>query len=339
MIHWISWMRFIAAFFIVLLHVAVFAQINSTEQSFAWWTSFCYSGIGRWGVPVFIMISGALLLTSDNTLKTKEFYYKRANRILIPICFWTIFYLLFNINFNFTKLNSGTIKEMVINTLAGRPYYHMWFMFVLAILYLFAPFIKRLVDTMNKQQITRFLYLSLGLMLINFFLSWFIYGSVGSFISESISYVPYFILGYYLFKYHIADEFSQTTVISTIGISYVIMILAGAIIQHYKGAGTAYYVFAPCSFTALIFSIYVFILFGKLKFFQRKNEFISNSNNLLLGIYLIHPAVIKLLNTILVEASSYSVIWKVPIETIVVFIISYLAVWGMSKLPLLKHTI
>lgn len=58
-----------------------------------WWISNVYDSISRWGVPVFVMVSGALLLDTSKQEGILTFYKKRLSKIFIPIIFWTAFYL------------------------------------------------------------------------------------------------------------------------------------------------------------------------------------------------------------------------------------------------------
>ena len=51
-------------------------------------TLLSYLTISRMGVPLFFMLSGALLIGKDYTLS--EFFKKRFTRVLIPAVFWYI---------------------------------------------------------------------------------------------------------------------------------------------------------------------------------------------------------------------------------------------------------
>jgi len=58
-----------------------------------------FHDIGRIGVPIFLMISGALLLNRDYT-SLGDFIKRRFTRIVTPFIFWIILITLTNIHFH-----------------------------------------------------------------------------------------------------------------------------------------------------------------------------------------------------------------------------------------------
>lgn len=81
----------------------------------------------RWGVPVFVMISGALFL-SKNEISTKVIFSKYVLRIVTAFAAWSFIYYL---------VSKGEIAEQFVGLfspgrvgrLAGiiTSYYHLWF--------------------------------------------------------------------------------------------------------------------------------------------------------------------------------------------------------------------
>ena len=90
---WIDLIRVIASLGVIVIHVAadVITEWGAVPQGW-WWTTHLYDSLVRGCVPVFIMVSGALLLPSQETLA--EFFRKRFHRVMIPFLVWTVIYLL-----------------------------------------------------------------------------------------------------------------------------------------------------------------------------------------------------------------------------------------------------
>src|SRR5450756_1517432 len=78
--------RTVAIILVILLHAAIEPNPNlnimSPEGVQLWWTSNVYDSIARTAVPLFVMLTGALLLQpskADEPLRV--FFKKRWNRI------------------------------------------------------------------------------------------------------------------------------------------------------------------------------------------------------------------------------------------------------------------
>src|SRR5690606_39050828 len=87
--------RWLAALAVVLLQCA--AQAVSDADAYGsrdWLAANLYDSAVRWCVPVFVMVSGALMLDGNKPLEARQFYARRAARICAPLIFWTVFYLI-----------------------------------------------------------------------------------------------------------------------------------------------------------------------------------------------------------------------------------------------------
>jgi len=92
----IDLIRVIAIVGVILLHAG--NDLTSQLTSFhilRWWVVDIYQSIGRMGVPLFIMLSGVLLLAPSKRDEDLGFFFKkRFSRIGLPFIFWSIIYLL-----------------------------------------------------------------------------------------------------------------------------------------------------------------------------------------------------------------------------------------------------
>ena len=81
---WADIMRISAITFVVMIHTFSL----STEHSFANIASVVLFLLAKTGVPLFVMVSGALLIPKHET--PAVFFRKRIRRVLLPWIVWTV---------------------------------------------------------------------------------------------------------------------------------------------------------------------------------------------------------------------------------------------------------
>ncbi|WP_017591318.1 acyltransferase [Nocardiopsis potens] len=138
---WIDFARVCAMGAVVLVHaVAPLVTASHTDLGTApWWAANTLDAAARWCVPVFVMISGALLL-APKPEAPREFYRKRWARIGLPLVAWTAAYLLWEVWRN--GMDAETAWRQAAS---GAPSVHLYFLYVIAGLYLLTPFLRTVV--------------------------------------------------------------------------------------------------------------------------------------------------------------------------------------------------
>ena len=66
---YLDYIRVLATIAIVVLHVTAWNWSYVDARSVTWNTFNFYNGCVRWAVPAFLMISGALFLGSESSIK------------------------------------------------------------------------------------------------------------------------------------------------------------------------------------------------------------------------------------------------------------------------------
>jgi surface polysaccharide O-acyltransferase-like enzyme len=133
-------LRILAGIAVVLLHVSGFA-FRAVEAGFTaiWWTGNAVNSATRWSVPVFVMISGALLLPrTGETAAT--FYRKRASRLLVPLAFWPVFYAALDLHLHDRAVTAGRVLRAAF--VRTDAYYHLWFLYMIVGLYALTPLLR-----------------------------------------------------------------------------------------------------------------------------------------------------------------------------------------------------
>ena len=133
-------LRSIAIICVIMCHVCRKFCEYAPAGTFRWLTSVVWIDIGVMGVPIFLMISGALLLNRNYDLG--DFMKRRFSRILIPFIFWAMLLPLAKIVF---LGYPATLKEYFILLFLNQ----YWFVWMLIGLYLLLPIMNSFVREYN----------------------------------------------------------------------------------------------------------------------------------------------------------------------------------------------
>ena len=170
---------------VILVHTAQFYPNNIDNLSST--VPLIYVSIGRIGVPLFFMLSGALLLNREYTLS--DFYIKRISRILIPAIFWIFITLVF---YDFNSLLDLNFILIWIYNLEFR-----WFVCAILGVYLVIPIFNSFIKEHGMNGIEYFLAIWIIFMIfLNFNVSpdsyiMYLFANFGQ-------YIGFAVLGYYL---------------------------------------------------------------------------------------------------------------------------------------------
>lgn len=152
------------------------------------------------GVPLFLMVSGALLLKKEESWQ--EVYRKRVLRIVKVIILFTSIRYLYECFY--IKNMVFSFGELIKVILTGKLFVPYWFLYAYLSILLVLPFLKKMVKNMDRKE----MYL-LVLFILGFYALLPVLSAVFSFNFE-ISFVfgvtcCYCILGYYL-EYVVSED-------------------------------------------------------------------------------------------------------------------------------------
>lgn len=149
--------RIVALFMIVMVHVSAYIVISFPDtDKIEWMVGNIFNGISRAGVPLFILLSGALLLNENKPIDTKKFYKKNLlTMILLTVGWMTIYGLFYAV---FLPLMEGNPVRMMdfwgfIIRFQGSEYPHLWYMLMVIGMYLMIPILRLFVKRENKTYI------------------------------------------------------------------------------------------------------------------------------------------------------------------------------------------
>ncbi|MFK6999939.1 acyltransferase family protein [Flavobacterium oreochromis] len=332
--NWITSLRVLATFSVIFLHTSaeILYQYGKTSNA-NWWIGNIYDSSVRFCVPIFLMISGALILSKDYKNIT-EYLKKRVLRIIFPFLFWSIVYIFINNFLYFYKENLTFIdilKFTLIKLKIGASF-HLWYIYMIIGLYLFFPIIKSWLSRANDNEIKYFIgiwliTICIKLPIINTFIP-------NIEITYFSGYIGFPILGYYLSKKKLNLKRKKVIYIILIVIGLLITIFGTYFATKYKG--TFYEGFYDYLTPNVLFiSIGVFLFFKD--FVTVNSKIIIFFNKYSYGTYLVHILTIIVLQKAGVSYALINPMLGIPITSITCFIISTLIIWGVNNLPFGKY--
>ncbi|MEO6521582.1 MAG: acyltransferase family protein [Mucilaginibacter sp.] len=336
-IEWINNLRVIALFAVIILHTTspVLETYNKGPLSI-WLIGDFYNTLTRFAVPVFVMISGALLLHREYELS--DFLKKRLVRIVIPFLFWSCIYIsyeFYNEDLTYTGLNWKTIQQ-ALHLLKYGSSYHLWYVYMLIGLYLFVPIISKFVRNATPNEILYFLIVWFIVMLLGQpYLSRF---KPSLDLRYFEGFVGYLVLGHYLAFKPLPNKrvglWAFVFLACLCGFSLGTYLLY----QHYNGISTLLY--EPLSPPIVLMATSVFML-GRLWVPKVPGIIISFrdfAGKYNYGIYLSHALILTLLNDYLdMNYKLYNPWVSIPCIAIVCFSLSLMLVFVISRIPFGKY--
>jgi surface polysaccharide O-acyltransferase-like enzyme len=287
--HYGDIIRILGTIVVVIGHVSDMMLYQSRDAAgingpgtFNWHVLNVWDAFSRWAVPIYIMLSGSLLLDPDRTESASKFYHKRLMRIGAPLVFFSLFFMWVDVYYTgwrathdlayekyqgdgwvfLWSAHSGWewFKYLVfycpqkawLNLLKGQPYVHMHFIFRIAGLYAFTPVLR-----VALKHIPRRMLMSTAILM----LVWSSADSVANNITETelsafARFVPF--LGYYLIGYLLREAMVPRHVLMLLILAWIacIGILAGGeelLVKHFVIDAGLDHISGPPSMSMLLY--------------------------------------------------------------------------------------
>lgn len=340
-------LRVVAAYFIVVLHMSVqFIQLPTMTDG-QWNVANLFSAISRMGVPLFIMLSGMFMLAPEKKVTTSMIFQKYLPRLALIFLTWSIFYLI-----AFQDVSSWGDSEMgakfILKTII-LGHYHMWYLYMLAGLYLITPILRVFTQNASKQTIFYFLLLCVcitsitklneDLLQINFLSAALDKMSL----TLVFGYVGYYLAGYAFQNFPLSKKANHTFYILGV-ISLAVTVLGTFLLRQYSGMDSLNLVFYSNYSPTLFLMSFALFLFtkevGEHRTLSKGAALVAKRiPPYLLVVYLVHPFIIEQTRSILPTQSP----WLLPVNGFIVFLLSLgisvilVKLWRISKkaMPLL----
>lgn len=199
------------------------------------------------------MISGALLLDPNKQEDLQTFYRKRLSKIFIPIVVWSTIFLALTYYKSIENNNELTLINLLKLSLSGKPYYHMWFLYMILSLYIFTPFFRKIVAHSSCKELFYLISIIFIFSIVNFAYSKISYQETKLFINLFLIYIPFFFLGYYIRsdKHHPSKVFLWIIFL----ISFILTFVGCYIVAINVNLASGLYFYGNLSITVIPMSI------------------------------------------------------------------------------------
>lgn len=339
-------MRIVAALAVIMTHCSAVLVSYHQPNTISFTVGNFFDSLSRMGVPIFLMISGALML-NENKKRTIKEMLNYSLCILVLLVVWSLIYsITFEIIIPLTQSQTVSIRNILYSAIFGH--YHLWYLYVAIGLYLITPILRLFVKTENKKYITYFLVLSILIRFVvpfaNFFCNLFMFEPnwisqyANSFrIVFSHECLTYYVLGWYLTTFDFKEKTKKLIYILGV-VGFLITFFCSQFFT--TETQKAYSVFYNNGIiNILLYSVALFLFI--FSFFKDKElkikGIIYKLSNLSFGVYAIHVLVLyfAIKYTGGIEHNSFRLVVEYISTTVFSFLISYL----LSKVPLLKKII
>lgn len=361
--------RTVAIVGVILLHSAndLTNQQMNWFEIIRWNTVTVYQSIGRLGVPLFLLLTGALLLQpSKLTEPIGVFFKKRVARIALPFVFWGAIYFAWD----FLVVHKiGTLPITQSNIIQGiltGPYYQFWYLYLLLGLYLVTPILRAVMLHASRNLIKYILVL------------WFMGAAIVPTVAlvtplhldtnvlTITGYVGYFILGAFLLTVQIrASKLALYTAVgialTAVGTYVIAATVGGTEMYFFQGYLSPTLIFAAGSLFLLLIAfragpsvqaiappslgndLNLQNICGDQPCESKKSKLLRLISVNTLPLYLFHVMVLETIQKgylgFALNGNTLNSVISVPLNTVITLFVSLGIIVGLKKVPYLKKLI
>ncbi|MCC6280725.1 MAG: acyltransferase family protein [Saprospiraceae bacterium] len=337
---WADRLRNIATVLVIAIHVSSpIAHGYQDLNTWWWWAGNWWNSLGRPSVPLFVMLSGYLLLSKDYELG--PFLKKRFSRIVIPALFWMSIYMLYSY---IAKGDPATWWEAIKRLINGPVHYHLWFIYLILGLYLVYPILRPWIKSASERDLLYFLTLCAVATWGYKLMSEFAHVSIGIYFELASNNAGYFVLGYYLGTKSAADDEKQympwrfsRQQLSRIALALIILgTVSTAMLTYWFSSAKGHnftlfydYLTPNVSISAIGWFMFVKTSFNKRPLLDIEKEFAAAS----FGVYFIHVLVMDWWGQCGYWHSKFHPLKGIPILIGMITIMSFLVIAFIRSFP------
>lgn len=335
-------LRAFATIAVIVLHLAG-SQITSVSvSSHAWQVFNLYDGLVRWGVPVFVMLSGMFMLDPKRSMPLSRLLLHHCLRILICLLFWGGVYAVADYLLSGGQFSWWGLWQSILAALRGETHYHLWFLYVILGLYLVTPILRAFCRGAGQRDFHYFFLIAFlfACALPAAFYFWPNATAVLQLwydrldIQLVMGYVGFYVAGYYLREYTISRL--AEAIIYVLGVLGAIITVWGTSVLSHTAGATVDVLYSYFSPNVVAFSVAVVVLFryvlGVSEERSRRQR-LSGVARISFGIYLVHDLFLMLLRHVGLTTLSFSPVASVPLLAALVFLCAFAVAWLLSRIP------
>ncbi len=140
-------LRLLACIAVVFMHAA--AGPLRQEMNGSWYVTNFVTCLAFPAVPLFLMMSGYLLLTDEKTADVSVLLRHRLPRLLVPFLFWNVAAILWTLHLEDNVTITGFLAKSV-HALHEPVMVHFWYLYTLMALYVLSPVLYAALQNLNR---------------------------------------------------------------------------------------------------------------------------------------------------------------------------------------------
>ena len=339
----IEFMRIIAIISTIVIHVSnIYMRSFGNISNSDFLVATIFNACARICVPVFFMISGALLIKGEYN---KEKYLKRVKKFIIILAVWSVVYYLINV----VRTGQNDLIKAIVYTFFDTTYTskHLWFMYAIIGMYIVLPFVTNMCKNLTKEQENLFMILWMGISGLSVIYLPLAKAITGHHIDvvypipliNGAYYLGYFICGHILYerlKDIKATKKYNLWCIMTFILSVIIIfgVTYYSSVSHNRLMNTMLW-YRSIFIILESFSVFIFITINGEKF---KNPNINKIASLSFGVYLVHAIILFIIKDNM-NMISYPPILFIPVFTFIIFMTSLIITYIMKKIPIINKIV
>ncbi|MCG3766961.1 acyltransferase [Vibrio cincinnatiensis] len=278
-------LRCVAAFAVITIHVlAPYRYGLGVIPDGQWMTAVTLNSVSRWAVPVFILISGALMLSDPRPFQWRYYLQRRLGKVVIPFLIWSLFYAYLS-GWSARGFDLAMVWRSVVAFPQHETYYHLRFFYYFIPLYFIIPGLHWLVQRVDDG----FWYVWVGAWLLTTWL--YLCGIEGIWSQQWWLFSGYLPLGYLLYQ---KLPMNKLTVSVAVGFGIAALGITTYSVIHLSLQEGSYTVGRWLSYKTVNVVCVAVMVFVVCRAWAEKlpnalQTFIRVISQYSLGIYLLHP--------------------------------------------------
>lgn len=190
-IPYLDYLKVIAMFAVIVIHMTTpYADIKIFNMDMLYFFRW-----DRFAVPIFLMVSGALILNRNYNSSASYFFIKKSSKLVLPYLFWfsLIFIMILGTVYSFNIFDMNIPRELY-HLINFTP---LWYFWLILGVYLFIPILN---DFILKRKLDGAKYILLICIFASVFYQLCLFFNIHTFLDLRFFVGPilYIVLGYYL---------------------------------------------------------------------------------------------------------------------------------------------
>lgn len=342
--------RLISCVLVISIHVSAMDWSDVSVRSLDWNIINIYNCIGINGVPLFFMISGALILNQEYQITYKKLFLDKIFKLLAAYYLTAFFYNLLPFFRGWIPCEPVFIKTGLIEpVIYEQGVYHLWFIPVLVVLYMLSPVLKEAFRSRKICEYYLILFIIIGatlptILLFDFapplkhFLSY--YEEKASLFMLT-GYIGYFVLGHYIHSFTGELSKKKRIMVWIVTIAASVFTIVTCSLDAVRSGEASSLTNTPLSINVFLSCSGIYLLikhYGAKITSERAGKVLGELSKYTLGIYLLHPFVIGNVSLItnLNQIFTGSFV-LVGLRIFLVTLITFMIVLVLKKIPGIKR--